>query len=135
MRKFSGILLIAFIAFLYFFQNKVVLPFVESFAKSDFFSSGAVEPPTEMRTKMAFIQCNDYIREGIKSTHLVEFSSDDFKAWQTGKNSFLVKSYIYDQDEAGFQVRKNYACTVEYTGGDDTDKRNWSLEGLEIRHL
>jgi len=42
---------------------------------------------------------------------------------------------VLEQDEAGKQVRKNFACNVQYTGGDEMDQDNWTLQGLDIRDI
>jgi hypothetical protein len=133
--KFSGVLLIAFIVGLYFFQNKAVMPFVEGVVESDAFDSTTSEVTEKDRSALALTHCVEFVRDNLGLDHILQFGNDDSKAWEVASGRYLVSSYVLEQDEAGKQVRKNFACNVQYTGGDEMDQGNWTLQGLDIRDI
>lgn len=133
--RISGVLLLLFIAALYVFQNKAVLPFVEGVVESDLFLADTSELDNKNRESLAALQCNDFVREALDESRSIEFANRDGKAWQLSSGRYLVRSHLTQTDDSGDLVQKNFACNVEFVGGDDTDHRNWSLQGLEIRVL
>lgn len=133
--RISGVLLLLFVAGLYIFQNKAVLPFVEGVVESDLFMADTNELDNKNRESLAALQCNDFVREELDESHAIEFANHDFKAWELSGGRYLVRSHLTEMDESGPPVRKRYACNVQFVGGDDTDHRNWSLQGIEISAL
>jgi len=131
--KYSGLLLIAFIVGLYFFQNKAVMPFVEGVVESDAFDASPGEIVEKDRSQIALSHCVEFVREDLGLDHVLQFGTEESKAWEVSSGRYLVSSYVIEQDEAGKQVRKNFACNVQYTGGDEMDQSNWTLQGLDIR--
>jgi hypothetical protein len=133
--KFSGLILIAFIVGLYFFQNKAVMPFVEGVVQSDAFDADTSDIADKDRSKIALTHCVEFVRDNLGLDHILQFGSDESKAWEVTSGRYLVSSYVLEQDESGKQVRKNFACNVQYTGGDEMDQENWTLQGLDVRDL
>jgi hypothetical protein len=133
--KFSGLLLIAFIVGLYFFQNKAVMPFVEGVVQSDAFDSEVSDVGAKDRSDIALTHCVEFVRVKLGLDHILQFGSDQSKAWEISSGRYLVTSYVLEQDESGKQVRKNFACNVQYTGGDEMEQDNWSLQGLDVQDI
>jgi hypothetical protein len=133
--KFSGLLLIAFIVGLYFFQNKAVMPFVEGVVQSDAFDSEGSDVGAKDRSDIALTHCVEFVRDKLGLDHILQFGSDQSKAWEISSGRYLVTSYVLEQDESGKQVRKNFACNVQYTGGDEMEQDNWSLQGLDVQDI
>lgn len=133
--KLSGLLLIAFIVGLYFFQNKAVMPFVEQVVESDAFDADTAEVTDKDRSELALTHCVEFVRENLGLDHILQFRTDESKAWEIASGRYLISSYVLEQDDSGKQVRKNFACNVQYKGGDETDQSNWALQGLDVRDL
>ena len=131
--KTSGLLLILFIVGLYLLQNKAVMPFVEGVVQSDMFDADTSELEGKDRGRIAFTQCNDFIQEDLGSGSAVQFAGEEFKSWELASGRYLISSYVLQQDESGKQVRKTYACNVQFSGGDDMDHANWKLLGMELQ--
>jgi|APFre7841882724_1041349.scaffolds.fasta_scaffold152886_2 hypothetical protein len=132
--KFSALLLILFIVGLYFFQNKAVLPFVEGVVESDLFEADTSELAGKDRSRIALTQCNEFVKDDLGSDLPLQFGEES-KTWELAAGRYLVSSSVTEHDEAGKQIRRNFACNVQFTGGDDMDRSNWSLQGLEMREL
>lgn len=128
----SGILLVLFVIGLYVLQNKAITPLVENVAKSDLFVEDTSDIGDKDRSKLALLQCNDFVRAEVGENQTVAFESKDFHTWELGGGQYLVRSHVTEQDESGSKVQKNYACSVQFTGGDDTTHENWTLKGLDI---
>ena len=131
--KYSGLLLVAFIVGLYFFQNKAVMPFVEGVVESDAFDTSSDELAGKDLSQVALSHCVEFVRDNLGLDRILQFGSGDSKAWEIAAGRYLVSSYVIEQDESGKQVRKNFACNVQYSGGDEMDQDNWSLQGLDLR--
>lgn len=136
MRKYSIILLLLFVAGLYLFQNKAIIPLVMKAVSSKPFTGNPEEggQPTEVhndKTTMASIRCNEYVKENLQAAELL-FPETDYHTWDIGFGRYMIKSYVDIQPSTGAPSRKNFVCKIEYTGGDIADPDNWSLSGLEI---
>lgn len=131
--KASGLLLILFIVGLYFVQNKAVMPFVEGIVQSDAFEADTSALEGKDRTRIAFTQCNDFLQEDVGPDSALQFAGEDYKSWELASGRYLISSYVLQQDASGKQVRKNYACNVQFSGGDDTDHANWKLLGMDLQ--
>jgi len=128
--RVSGILLVLFIIGLYFLQNKAITPLVENVAKSDLFMEDTSAIGDKDRSKLALLQCNDFVRAELGET--VTFDSKEFNTWELATGQYLVRSKVTQQDENGNRVQKTFACNVQFSGGDETAHDNWTLKGLEL---
>lgn len=133
--KLSPLLLIAFIAALYAGLSKAVIPFVERVAKSDLFLESPAEFEAKDRSAAALSQCTDLVRQELGNNTPIQFETRDYKSWEIGTGRYLVTSHVMADDGSGKSVRKNFACNVQYTGGDESDPTHWTLKGLEIRDI
>jgi hypothetical protein len=50
----------------------------------------------------------------------------------SGGNKYVVRAYVDAINSFGAKLRNDYVCTVQYTGGDDDDGRNWRLIDLTM---
>lgn len=133
--RFSGLLLLLFIVGLYVFQNKTVIPFVERIVESDLFDADTTQLDGKDRTRIAFAQCNDFVQENLDSDQPVQFSAGDYKSWDLASGRYLIRSYVITQNDPGKEIRMNYACNVQFQGGDDMDHDNWKLQGLQLQDM
>lgn len=136
MRKYSLILLVVAIVSAYAFQANVILPFVTKVTGTELFTGkseqgGQNTAINDDRTAMAFIQCNNRLRESLDGSDSVDFSQQDYTAWNIGFGRYVVKSYFDETDPSGILLRKNYACEIVYVGGDELKADNWTLLGID----
>ncbi len=132
-KKTSGLLLILFIVGIYVLQNKAVMPFVESVVESDLFDADTSELEGKDRGRVAFSQCNDFILADRGNNGPIQFAGEDYRSWELASGRYLISSHILQTDESGKRERKNYACNVQFTGGDEADRANWKLLGLDLQ--
>lgn len=133
--RWSGLFLILFIIGLYVFQSKAVMPFVESVVRSDAFEADTSGLGTKDRSDLALTQCHAFVQQDLGAERSLQFGDDEFKSWVLGDGRYLITSHVFEVDESGRQTRHNYACNVQYNGGDDADQGSWSLNGLEMREM
>jgi hypothetical protein len=133
--KLSPLFLILFIAVLYVTLSKGIIPFVEKVARSDLFLEKAEEFEAKDRSSVALLHCNDFVRAELGGAKSVQFESKAIKSWEISNGRYLVTSQVTAEDESGKPIRKNFACNVQYSGGDENDHSHWSLQGLEMRDL
>lgn len=131
--KWSGLFLILFIVGLYIFQSQAVMPFVESVVESDAFEADTSALGGKDRSELALGQCHEFVKQDLGAERTLQFGDNDFKNWVLGDGRYLISSHVIDVDGSGKQVRRNYACNIQYNGGDDSQPGSWSLNGLEIR--
>jgi hypothetical protein len=134
---YSVILLIAFIAGLYFLQNKGIIPMVMKVVESDLFfikddeeeELGKVD--TE-RTRQAEIHCKNTMKEEKKVPDTAQFNDSDYEAWALGGKTYVIRSHVLVSGENGAAVDRKYACKIQFNGGDIADIGNWTLLGIDF---
>lgn len=78
---------------------------------------------------MAFIVCEDFVRDRLVSPSTADFPKYTKEAVDTlGENRYLVTSYVDAQNAMGGTPRTAYVCSVRYEPGS----KQWLLEGLVI---
>ena len=139
MKKFPIITLIVALAALLLFQSKVVVPLMQDVASSEFFltdtetkaSSQAISTPM---TNMAFMQCNNYIREQFDTEVSITFPSEPINAWDLAGYQYVINAEIEISENNSSPALKKYVCRIQYENGKDQegamDKDNWSIHGL-----
>jgi hypothetical protein len=115
--RLSMLFLVLFIICLYAFQSKVIVPFVEYMASSDFFDINTDGIEGKDVSGAAYEQCDRLAIEQDPS--VANVAKGDFRYWETGGGKYLVNS-------------RNYTCNIRYLGGDPQDGNSWSLNGMEM---
>ncbi len=131
----SIILFILFVTALYVFQNTVVLPTVENVANSDLFFENTddvaqLDGVINEKTNFALIHCNRYLSENYELGDADTFSDKDYQAWGLGGYTYVIKSHVDVPVSEQGPLKKQYICTIKYTGGDEIDYENWSISGF-----
>jgi predicted lipid-binding transport protein (Tim44 family) len=83
-------------------------------------------------TIMSAIQCRDFVKARLKAPATADFSSLSGSASRFADNKYVVHAYVDAQNSFGANIRNTYVCTVQYTGGDDSDIRSWRLIDLSM---
>jgi hypothetical protein len=84
------------------------------------------------RSSMAVVQCQNYVRDRLRSPSTADFPWLDHSVTPEGSETYLVRSYVDAQNGFGATVRNNYTCKIQYSGGDEADQRSWSLLDLSM---
>ncbi len=125
--------IISYVALLYVLQAFVIMPFMRYALDLDFFpKTGSFEAVSEEGAQVAQLECGEYFRHQMDSRR-VEFPAGTDKVWRLGDGRYLIKSSAIVTDSAGLSSKLNYACYIQYLGGDVFDSHNWKLKGLDWR--
>ncbi|NOT11651.1 MAG: hypothetical protein HOP23_07465 [Methylococcaceae bacterium] len=140
MKKYIFLILIAGLAVLILFQQKVIMPIVLDVVKSDAFlvenkDLASQLPVSTSLTNFAFIHCNDYIKSELGSDITVTFADKPLNIWTLGNYHYVVNAEITVSDNNADTSTKKYACRIDYKNGDNeegsSDFNNWSIEGVD----
>lgn len=74
---------------------------------------------------MAEVMCEKFMKNQLRAPATADFSSSSESATPMGNDKFVVRGYVDAQNGFGANIRTNYVCTVQYTGG-----ANWRLLSL-----
>jgi hypothetical protein len=75
----------------------------------------------------AYEMAQDYLKPTIKSPD-IEFTKDEYQYTEGGDSVYTVKSYYYTRNP---QIKTNFTIKMKYTGGVNTDQRNWDLISIK----
>ena len=140
MKKYFFLILIAGLAVLILFQQKVVMPLVLDVVKSDAFlvenkDLASQIPITSSLTNFAFNHCNTYIKSELGSESNVTFATKPINVWTLGNYHYVVNAEITLSDDKSGEITKKYACRIDYKNGDNEDGAseydNWSIDGVD----
>jgi hypothetical protein len=140
MKKYFFLTLIAGLAVLIFFQQKVIMPLVLDVIKSDAFLMENKDLPSQLPvstalTSLAFAHCNSYIKTELGPDVTVVFSEKPINVWTLGNYHYVVNADITITHDLSDSSTKKYACRIDYKNGDNEegalDFNNWSIEGID----
>ncbi len=139
MKNFSFLYLLIGIGVLVLLMQKVILPLVYEVVKSDAFLVDSKDqasqlPISNSMTDLAFLHCNNHIKDELGSDVTINFSPKPLNVWSLGNYQYVVNGEINITDSSSTSTKK-YACRISYDNGDNTegsnDPENWSVEGLD----
>lgn len=105
-------------------------PSAPSVSASD--SEGATGSAPSDQSTMAVVQCQNYVKDRLRSPSTADFPWLDHAVVPRGNETYMVKSYVDAQNGFGATVRNDYICEIRYTGGEAADQGNWSLIDLSL---
>ncbi|MGI9212429.1 MAG: hypothetical protein ACR2HF_08125 [Methylococcaceae bacterium] len=135
--RYSLLFLIVFIVLLYVTLNKFVVPFIISATDSSLFVEQTQEEEqlgkvSNERTQAALGQCKLAMKnDGVLPEH-GDFVDDGYEAWALGNGSYVIRSSVSVAEPNKGQVRKYFACKIQYRQGDPSDVKNWSIMGIDF---
>lgn len=94
--------------------------------------SGDSSTSSKPSETLAFIQCQDFVKERLRAPATADFPSLDRTSWDMSDNTWVVKSYVDSQNGFGAMLRSNWHCKVQYVGNDPLSRSSWKLLALEI---
>lgn len=95
-------------------------------------SEGATSSAPSDQSTMAVVQCQNYVKDRLRSPSTADFPWLDHAVVPRGNETYMVKSYVDAQNGFGATVRNNYICEIRYSGGEAADQGNWSLIDLSL---
>ena len=138
--KFYKLILFAviFIA-LVIAQRDIINPLLFDVASSDFFleeseDKGAMNSISTPMTDIAFMHCNNYIREELDEEIIIYFQSKPVHAWGIGGQQYVINGEIETTSDNSPSVLTKYVCRIHFSNGSNEDEamkfENWSVYGV-----
>jgi hypothetical protein len=121
------------------FQSKLVMPWVYKIVASDLFledtgDDGSQTAITTDMTKIAFTQCNAYIKKDLESKGSIVFPQEALNSWKLGNYEYVINADIQVTPTNASPITKRYACDIKYNNKADkagvSDINNWSINGV-----
>lgn len=135
--KYSLFFLLIFIVSLYVTLNKFVVPFIINATDSSLFIEQVQEEEqlgkvSNERTQAALGQCKLAMKNDGMLPENGSFVDDGYEAWALGNGSYVVRSIVDVTEPGKGQVRKYFACKIQYRQGDISDINNWAIMGIDF---
>lgn len=139
MKKISILYLLVGVGFLILLMQKIVLPLVYEVVKSDAFlvqskDEGSQLPISNAMTDLAFLHCNNYIKEQLGQDVTITFANKPLHAWSMGNYQYVINAEA-NVTAANKTSTQKYACRATYDNGDNQegvmDVENWSIIGVD----
>lgn len=132
----SALLLVAFVIAAYVFLIKGIKPFLEEVVSSDLFLVQTDDPAEKFskvsndKSKLAALQCNQYLRDNYEGAAIGELSEEDYTAWALGNYSYII-STREDDNVAPNPARDDFVCTIQWLEGDPLEFDSWEITQFE----
>lgn len=136
----SILLLILFVVSAYVFLIKGVKPFLEEVVSSDLFLVDSDDPAdknykvSNENSRMAAIQCNQYLRNNYEGVSIGELSDDDYTAWALGNYTYVINTNALSADAIN-ATKERFVCTIKWLGDDPLEEYdNWEVSQFELNN-
>ena len=130
----SAVLLLFFVVAAYVFLIKGVRPFLEEVVSSDLFLVDSDDPAEKFaivsndKSRLAALQCNQYLRNNYENITIGELTEDDYDAWALGNYSYVINTATKAASKpAGGQTIEKFVCVIQWNEGDPLDFDNWEI--------
>lgn len=135
--KYSLAFLAVFIVLLYISLNKVIVPFIMKATDSSLFVEPAREDEqlgkvSNERTMAALNQCKSAMKTDGLLSEQANFADNTYEAWALGNGSYVIRSSVTLTEAGKDQVRKSFACKIQYQQGDISDINSWTIMGIDF---
>lgn len=95
------------------------------------YSSSQQKPQRRDYSSLAFMQCQTFVTNRLKSPSTADFPFADYTSWKGDDGKYTIKSYVDAQNGFGAIVRSYWHCETTYTPGNKRG-HEWKLVNLEI---
>lgn len=131
----SIILLLVFVVAAYVFLIKGVKPFLEEVVSSDLFLVQSDDPAEKFsmvsneKSRLAALQCNQYLRESYAGNSIGELSAEDYTAWALGNYTYIINTAIAPVSSTGSQTKEKFVCKIHWDSdnGDASEYESWEI--------
>jgi len=77
----------------------------------------------------ALTMCQQFVKDRLRSPKSADFPwASDGRVTALGSGQYRIRSYVDAQNAFGAEVRTNFTCTVQVSGGD-----RWRLVNLDMK--
>lgn len=73
----------------------------------------------ESSANMAYIQCQDFVKQDLKSPTSAKFTLDDFTSRKESNDVYIINSYVDSQNSYGAIIRQNFICKIKLDNKDN----------------
>jgi hypothetical protein len=88
--------------------------------------------PSRDLSAAAFVQCKERVGDRLSAPKTADFPLLDFKAWDMGGGTYVIKSHVDSQNGFGAMLRTNWHCKIQHRGGSSSDPANWRVLEIEL---
>jgi hypothetical protein len=92
----------------------------------------AKEKPVDALPSMAYMQCKRLVGQALKAPSTANFPFLDRNISDLGNKTYEVKSYVDAKNSFGAEIRSNWTCKLQFSGGDPWNIDSWKLLDIEI---
>ena len=130
------ILLLLFVIAAYVFLIKGVKPFLEAVVSSDLFLVQTDDPAdknytvSNEKSRLAALQCNQYLRDNFEGVTIGELTEDDYTAWALGGYTYVINSSTGGKT-TGNPMRDKFVCKIQWIEGDPLEFESWEIQQFE----
>ncbi len=89
-------------------------------------SSSSSTSSTGDDSSMSYVQAMNFVKSTLKSPSSAKFPYFG-EGQKTGTDTYKVDSYVDSQNGFGAMIRSDFSITLQLTGGDPADQRNWKV--------
>jgi hypothetical protein len=128
----SIVLLIVFVVAAYVFLIKGVKPFLEDVVSSDLFLVQSDDPAEKFapvsneKSRLAALQCNQYLRNNYEGVSIGELTEHDYSAWALGNYTYVINTATAGQSAADPSIEK-FVCKIQWNEGDPLEYDSWEI--------
>lgn len=83
-------------------------------------------------SSMAYIKCNDYVKDRLKAPGSAEFPFLADRTTKVAEGHYIVESHVDAQNSFGAKLRRDYYCDIELVGEYSGSKDSWNLKALRL---
>lgn len=140
-QKISVLLLILFIAGLYWIQDHGIIPMVMKVVESELFFEKDEEQEeigkiNNERADFALAHCKTAVQKDKDLPETAQFDDKNFEAWALGGKLYLIRSNILvPSDDNSRKDEKKYACKIKLKGQELANYDSWSIMGLDFQDM
>lgn len=136
-RKFTGIVIfLLFVIAAYVFLIKGVKPFLEAVVSSDLFlvqSDDPAEknlPVSNEKSRLAALQCNQYLRDNFEGVGIGELTESDYTAWALGGYTYVINTTT-GGNPGNNPEKEKFVCKIQWIEGNPLEYASWEIQQFE----
>lgn len=133
----SILLLFVFVIAAYVFLIKGITPFLMEVISSDLFLVKTDDPAEKFskasneKSRLAALQCNQYLRNNYEGATIGELGDDDYTAWALGGYGYIITTNNRQSQAGQAPSKEKFVCTIQWLEGDPLEYDNWEVTQFE----
>ena len=86
-----------------------------------------VEKIATSDSAMAYIISQNVVKGNLNYPEEADFPMMGYEVLEYADNVYRVHSTVTSKNGFGVKIKKSYECTIQYLGGDETERTNWKV--------